>query len=368
MKIFKSRVFVTFLICTIVTLFFLGQNYYFAILKDVEFIIWDQFSYQAFFYYSWGALYFVIIFLTKKFPLEKNTWAVNLPIHIVAAFVLAVIQKYVSAIVYFWFSTSIVIESDLFTKYIYKAIGSAFDGVVYYFLILGIHIGIDYYKQLTAHKIKAAKLESQLANAQLSALKMQLHPHFLFNTMHAISSLMEEDVKTAQRMLTKLSDLLRQTLEFVGIQHVSLEQELDFLKSYLEIEQTRFHDRLKINYDIDSKTLNAQVPNLILQPMVENAIKHGITPKAEGGTINISAKIENENLILEISDNGKGNGNEEIKEGIGIKNTRKRLNQIYADKFLMDISSQADKGFSVKILIPYEEFIQQRDENDDQEN
>ena len=157
-------------------------------------------------------------------------------------------------------------------------------------------------------------------------------------------------------MIAKLSDLLRITLDNAGIQTVSLRQELDFLKGYLEIQQTRFHDRLNINYRIDPSTLNAEVPNLLLQPLVENAIKHGISPQAEGGNIDIFSGDENEMLILEVSDDGKGNGDKDVTEGIGIKNIRERLDQLYGENYSMEIFSENDRGFRVKIKIPYKEY------------
>ena len=167
---------------------------------------------------------------------------------------------------------------------------------------------------------------------------------------------MEEDVKSAQRMITKLSDLLRITLDNAGVQIVSLKQELDFLKGYLEIQQTRFHDRLKIEYKIDPLTINSEVPNLLLQPLVENAIKHGISPKAEGGQIDIFSELVNHELILRVSDNGKGIGEKEIIEGIGIKNIRERLDQLYGENYSMKLSSKDGDGFSAEIKIPFKEY------------
>src|SRR5262249_20803260 len=148
---------------------------------------------------------------------------------------------------------------------------------------------IDYNRRLRDEELRASLLQSQLATAQLEALKIQLHPHFLFNTLHAISALVVKNPEGADKMIARLSDLLRMSLESAGAQEVLLEQELDFLRGYLDIQRTRFEDRLKVTMDIEPGALQALVPNMILQPLVENAIKHGIAPKASGGRITISA-------------------------------------------------------------------------------
>src|SRR5262249_32977164 len=154
--------------------------------------------------------------------------------------------------------------------------------------------------------LKASQLEARLAQAQLQALKSQLHPHFFFNTLHAISSLMRKDIEAADRMLTRLSDLLRLTLENVGAQETTLRQELDFLEGYLEIEQTRCRDRLQVKIEIEPETLDARVPNLILQPLVENAVRHGVAPRAAPGRIEISARRVGGKLEMQVRDNGAG--------------------------------------------------------------
>jgi sensor histidine kinase YesM len=234
--------------------------------------------------------------------------------------------------------------------------------VLLYWLIIGLYHTYDYYcryRERERHaaelELRASQLETQLARAQLDALRMQLQPHFLFNTLNTISVLMDEDVSTANRMLLRLSDLLRLALKNPTDQENSLREEMDFLRKYLEIEQTRFQHRLRVQIDIDSDALDARVPNLILQPLVENAIRHGVSPRATESTIAIRARRFNGCIQLQVSDDGsgfeaklQGGGN-----GIGLANTRARLEKLYGAAHSFELSSANDHGTQVTITIPF---------------
>ena len=187
---------------------------------------------------------------------------------------------------------------------------------------------------------------------------MQLHPHFLFNTLNAISELIYRDPESAERMISDLSDLLRMSFENLEIQEIPLKQELEFLEKYLEIELTRFHDRLKVEMHISPDTLDASVPNMILQPLVENAIKHGIGPRSEGGKIDIDALRENGHLALTVRDNGLGvplGDVENLSEGVGISNTRRRLRHLYGESHSFSLKNEESSGLAVNLVIPYKE-------------
>jgi len=201
-----------------------------------------------------------------------------------------------------------------------------------YMVVVGAYYAFDYYQKYRERDLRALELEGRLTQAELQNLKMQLHPHFLFNTLNTISVLMTKDTKAANSVLVRLSDLLRMALDNVSTHEVTLKEELDFLARYLEIEQTRFEDRLTVRMRIEPGVLAARVPNLILQPLVENAIRHGVAPLLTPGTIEISARRENGNLRLEVRDNGSGlpNSNQHVREGVGLSNTRARLVQVYA--------------------------------------
>jgi LytS/YehU family sensor histidine kinase len=217
----------------------------------------------------------------------------------------------------------------------------------------------EYYRQLQAGKTRTAELASQLAQAQLAALKMQIHPHFLFNTLNSIAALLHKDVETADRMIARLSDFLRLTLNSSETSVVKLEQELEFLKTYLEIEKIRFQNKLAVNLKIAPDALDAQVPNLILQPLIENAIRHGIAKQTAIGQLNVEARREGERLLIKIEDNGpglNGNGNRRKKsgEGLGLANTRARLKQFYDDDFQFEIKDRSNgDGTIVNLNVPY---------------
>ena len=175
-----------------------------------------------------------------------------------------------------------------------------------YSAIVGLSYALAYHRESQARALNAAQLETQLVEARLRTLEAELHPHFLFNTLHAISTLVHTKPDAADRMISRLSDLLRLTFDRSGAHGVSLQEELEFLQKYLEIEQTRFQDRLTVRFDIDPETLDAEVPRLILQPLVENAIKHGVAPRSGPGLVQIASRREDGRLWLEVSDNGVG--------------------------------------------------------------
>ena len=222
-----------------------------------------------------------------------------------------------------------------------------------YWVIIAVSHAFDYQRRFRERELRAAELEQRLTQARLQALQMQLNPHFLFNTLHAISALMHQDVEAADKMLVRLSDLLRHALESTGTQEVTLREEIDFLSRYAEIEQTRFGDRLKITLNIPVDTLDALVPNLVLQPLLENAIQHGIEPHARAGRVELTAVRQNGSLLLEVRDNGGGLPPGKIAEGIGLSNTRARLKQLYGDRQSFTLANAEAGGVVVLAVIPF---------------
>src|SRR3954453_22026374 len=214
-----------------------------------------------------------------------------------------------------------------------------------YAAIAGLSYALQYHRESQNSAIRTANLEARLAEARLKTLEAELHPHFLFNTLHAISTLVHVQPEAADRMISRLSDLLRITFARSGAARIALQEELEFLQKYLEIEQTRFQDRLTVSYEIDPDTLDAEVPRMFLQPIVENAIKHGIAPRSGPGTIQILARHDGEALRLEVRVNGaglSGSARARLHRGVGLSNTRDRLECLYGEAHALDFLEGGD--------------------------
>jgi sensor histidine kinase YesM len=229
-----------------------------------------------------------------------------------------------------------------------------------YCLLLSSIYVVDFYRRFQAEQLKSSELKAALATSQLNALKMQIHPHFLFNTLNSISALIHEDAEAADKMVARLGDFLRMTLENSGDREVSLKQEMDFVGRYLEIESVRFQDRLVVKMNIDPETLAARVPNLILQPIVENAIKHGISQQESVGSLIISSERHGDRLQIRVEDSGpglqpsNGNGKGSKPIGIGLANTRARLAHLYEENYQFEIKNAVSHGVIVTLEIPFE--------------
>lgn len=309
------------------------------------------------FAYLWASFTPLLLNLSRRFPIERGRLLRNTLVHIAVSLLLSIITMVgFSTVNTFLFAA----ESERYFSFarVVASVYTFFDYyMLIYWLIVMISHAIYYYTRFREGELRASQLQAQLAQAELQALKMQLHPHFLFNTLHSISALQLKDIEAANRMIARLGDFLRLTLDNSGAQEVTLQKELEFLKCYLEIESIRFQDRLSVNMDIEPQTLDARVPNLILQPIVENAIKHGISPRAAPGRISIRVRRANGLLEIEVEDNGRGlqsNGRagKKIKEGLGLSNTRARLDQLYGSSYRLDLANVSEGGLRVTLEIP----------------
>jgi len=314
----------------------------------------------------WAGLAPVIFWLAGRYPIDRERWFQNSILHIVACAALAIAHRAIYLIIG-WVLNVAAYQNITSIRELYSSdiLFNLPTGFMSYGTIFLVSYVIDYYRRHQEEELKISNLRAELAQAQLhlteaqlQALKMQLHPHFLFNTLNSISALLYEDVDTADQMLARLGDFLRMTLENSGAQRVTLQEELEFLRCYLEIERVRFHDRLTVNMRIDPDTLDARVPNLILQPIVENAIKHGIVSRIAPGEIEISAKRVGDSLELEVKDNGPGlhraKSSGLVKEGLGLGNTRARLEQLYGESHHFDMTDAPEGGLRVTLDIPFE--------------
>jgi len=233
-----------------------------------------------------------------------------------------------------------------------SVLSMSFTGMLTYWLIVGLYQSIHFYQAALERQTIAAQLETQLSHAELENLKSQLHPHFLFNSLHTIGILMQEDVDAASHLLVCLGDLLRMALERRE-NEITLQSELDFVSKYLEIELTRFHDRLKVHMDVPLDLLGVYVPSLALQPLVENAIKHGISVDSASGRLDIIAKLRNGRVWLCVRDDGPGPAPaSRLRFGVGLTNIQSRLKQLYGDDASLELTGGNDRGCEAIIIIP----------------
>lgn len=301
-------------------------------------------------WYVFALLSLPAVMLARRFAIERPHWMRALAIHFAAGIVFTLAYVALRSAVGLWQGGVNTGITEAIVSLLVKS--WHFDLIVYWVIVAVTH-AFGYYAQLRERELRNAELERSLTEARLQALQMQLNPHFLFNTLHAISSLMHKDVDAADTMLVRLSELLRHALEATSIQEVTLREELDFLRRYLEIEQTRFGKRLKIEMNIAAETLDAMVPNLILQPSLENAIIHGIELHSREGRIELIARKEGDALHIEVCDNGGGLGSKQIEEGVGLSNTRARLQQLYGGGQRFTIANGANGGAVVTMIIPF---------------
>ncbi|MGH7566564.1 MAG: sensor histidine kinase [Gemmatimonadota bacterium] len=310
--------------------------------------------YQFAAWYPWVALTPLVLAVGRRFSLERSRPWVALPVHLTAA--IAVGASHLAlALTGMRAVAPGPLERSFWTAYVDWMLPTYLEfTVLIYFAILGLVYAVEYYRRYVKGAVHASQLETELARAQLQALRTQLQPHFLFNTLHAISSLMDDDVRAARRMIARLADLLRTTLDTGDQQEVSLLRELETLQLYLDIERERFSDRLRVELEVRPDVLEARVPNLLLQPLVENAIRHGIAPLHKGGCVTVSASRKEGRLLLSVEDDGAGHGNGgQPREGVGLRNTRARLERLYPDSHDLTIEQPPAGGFRVRIAIPF---------------
>ncbi len=338
-----------FLAWTVFGIFSANQTMVFYALTDFEISTRDTYLVTLGAVWLWVLFTPAVVWLARRFRVERDRRMGRLVIHFGFAFLFSVVDPVFDMLLYPLLGGA-VDPSGFLPRFFLQLDINLFS----YLIIAAATHAVDYYRLYRERRVRAAELANQLTSAQLQVLKMQLQPHFLFNTLNAISELVHENADAADRMITRLGDLLRLSLDMSGEQEVPLRQELDFLTAYLEIEQTRFRDRLSIEMDIAPETLDASVPNLLLQPLVENAIKHGTGARAAAGRIEIAAARHNGALSIEIRDNGRGLPHPAmLREGVGLRNTRARLVQLYGDSHRFTLRNATDGGTIVAIEIPY---------------
>lgn len=320
---------------------------------------WRIFSWGMLIWLAWAPLTPLMTWLARRFSLIGGNWKLNFLVHLPAFLLFSVIHSAAATAITLGinpFDSMGTSDEAFWSRFIGRVPGSFGPDLLIYGAVIGIGYAFDYYQKYRERELVTSQLEMQLAQAQLESLRMQLHPHFLFNTLNGIVGLVRDNKnQAAVNMLVGLSDLLRHTLEHSTRQEVELREELNFIKLYLSIQQMRFPDRLQIELNIDPATTTAMVPNLILQPLAENAIRHGLGRSTASGLLGISSHVESDYLRLTVYDNGVGlpddwqlNGS----KGIGLANTAARLEQLYDDNHRFNIRNRHAGGVEVVIEIP----------------
>lgn len=310
----------------------------------------------------WVPLTAAVIALGSRFPLERGSLARSLPVHAVAAVVFAMIHLAWWLAWTQWVSPY-AIEDRSVAEMMWLYVQARFNvSFLVYWAVLGAWHAVAYSRRWRRSELDASRLESRLANARLQALRAQIHPHFLFNTLNAISSLVVREPERAREMIARLSELLRLSLEREADQEIALRDELEHVEVYLDIEQTRFGDRLRIDFEIDPETLDARVPNLVLQPLVENAVRHGIGPLEAAGRLSVKAARIDGRLVLSVENDappGALAGGAAARIGVGLGNTRERLVELYGADHDLAISRTPVGRVLARVELPYRSSVEE---------
>ncbi len=324
-----------------------GGHISWVMVGTIELVYWNV----------WAACTPLVIALAKRFPLTGPKFVPHVAIHTVTSFMMAPLGSITE-----YFLSRLLLQSvfriadpalRVLPTFTVSVLSMSFTGVLTYWLVVGLYQSVHFYQAAMERQTRAAQLETQLSQAELENLKSQLHPHFLFNSLHTIGVLMQEDVEAASHLLVSLGDLLRMALERRE-NEITLQSELEFVGTYLEIEQTRFHDRLKVHMDVPTELLGIYVPSLALQPLVENAIKHGIGVDSAAGRLEIDAQRNNGRVSLRVRDDGPGPApGSRLRFGVGLNNVQSRLKQLYGDESSLELTGGNGRGCEAIITIPF---------------
>ncbi len=352
------RVLLVFGIWTFIGIVFTLQSYFTSYRSEKPVSLADAAYLQMTWSYLWALATPLVLWAAARLPIERNNWTRSALLHIPICVILSVIVTalgHIAMWLYWGWRFGRPFSFERMGRFV---VANFSEGIGIYLLIAVTSYAFSYYRRYREGQVRTFQLEAQLSQAQLHALKMQLHPHFLFNTLHSISALLNKEPESARKMITRLGDFLRLTLDNSGAQEVTLQQEMEFLSCYLEIERIRFQDRLVTRINVAPQTLGARVPNLILQPIVENAIRHGIAPRSTPGLLEIDTEQRNGSLRIQVRDNGPGllaHRTSEIlfQKGLGLANTETRLERLYGAAHSFNLSNSPAGGLVVTLEIPF---------------
>jgi len=335
----------------LVGLFFSSQIYFYFLDTEKQYTAARALAWQMTAVVIFALSTPLVLRLARRYPFERHAWRRSVLVHLLAGTVISAVWAAYHIVLDMSFSGNLhKLKLSWLPRQIFLNLDKE---LLVYWIIVVISHAMDYYQRYREGELRASQ-------AQLQALKMQLHPHFLFNALHSVSALVHTNPEAADKMIARLGDFLRLTLDSAAAQEVPLRQEIEFLNCYLEIERIRFRDRLTTRLEVDPQVLNCRVPNLILQPIVENAVRHGVAPRSAPGHVEVRAYRAGSSLRLEVRDNGRGlppEGSAAIHTtqgggGVGLANTRARLQQLYGGDYRFDIANAPAGGALVTLEIP----------------
>ena len=345
---------------TIVTFFFASQVYVmaFASKQPMRYGFGRHFLAQASSCYLWALATPLVLWLSHRYCIQRHNWLRHVIYHFLFSLGLVSVLLTIHYLALMTImgpppASTVQIGPMRIFGFVYYNLDHS---LLVYWLILLMSHAYSYYNSYRKGELKASELRTQLVQSQLEALKMQVQPHFLFNTLHSISALLNKDTEAARKMITRLGDFLRLTLENSGTMEVTLQQEIEFLNGYLEIERIRFQDRLTTEIRVDPEVLDVRVPNLILQPLVENAMRHAIG-NSTSGRVEVTAAPRNGSVRIEVKDNGPGIDADKALEprrgkGLGLVNTQARLAGLYGTSARFEMLNNPTGGLVVALEIP----------------
>lgn len=306
----------------------------------------------------WSMLAIVVPRVIRRFPLEKKSWALSFCVHLlIATFLSCLFVALCGTAMYVIASNSTYSTSSAEWELSWWNIFIAFARITFhtnmliYFAILAVAQTLDFNKRLREQERETSSLQVDLISARFDQLRAQLQPHFLFNTLSAITTFVDRDPQTAKKMIVRLSDLLRVVVDQPSTKTRRLEEELEFLRKYVDIQATRFGDRFVFREEVEMEAMKVQIPFLLFQPLVENSIKYGVGETTERCEVKLSVQLDGSWIRATISDTGPGMQLDPIVEGVGLQNTRSRIAHLYGEEFEFHVEN-GDPGFVVKIALP----------------
>ena len=306
-------------------------------------------------WYPWALLTPLIFGLGRRFPLERRKWVVAIPVHLACGTVVALGDLAVVTAINQYFGPTVSFVgsfAEVYPRIVLRYFHFAF--IIYWVIVAAAH-ATEYYRSSRDRELESLRLQAELTQAQLATLRMQIQPHFLFNTLHTVASLVRDgksDAATAT--IARLGELFRLTLGHGQRNEVPLREELSFVRAYLDIEQTRFSDRLAARFEIEPSTLDARLPTMMLQPLVENAIRHGIAQDPQARLVEVRASRVNGSLRLEVADDGPGPTEPALRpEGLGLSNSRARLSRLYGSAGRLTLESCPLGGTVAVLELPW---------------